>query len=292
MESKTATQGFFGGVNVTALLPQKDFVVSIDLFGDPQPGVYKFLELQRGLQTVVVGEHDYVPNTDSGFPMCRNMAPLTRFLHGQKGLEIGGPSELMRGLGIYTDPAHLDNMHLFTAPGPYIVRDKTSSGNTFFGDAENMGFIKPESYDFVFSSHMLEHTVNPLQILKQMASVIKPGGHCVVVLPFKDLTFDHRRPTTDFQHLLQHYKNKSTEQDSIMDHVTPELLQQYDFTRDIPAGNPTQFFERCKLNPQNRLFHIHVFNFELLAQCFEFIGFNPVYFQLVGMNQIVVAQKH
>jgi len=138
---------------------------------------------------------------------------------------------------------------------------------------------------------MLEHTVNPLKILMEMTRVIKKGGHCIVVLPFKDATFDHRRPTTLFKHLWNHFQENHSENDSIMDHITPELLAQYDFSRDLPAGGPTAFVERCKLNHENRYFHVHVFDFDLIARCLEFAGFVPVYAQLVGINQIVVGLK-
>ncbi len=283
----------FGGQDVTTLIPVKGgFTVNVALLGDPQPNVYKFLDICRnGSQTVVVGEHDYVASVTDGVPMCRHFAPLTRFLKNCKGLEIAGPSEVMRPLQIYVDPAHLDNMHLFTKPGLFVVPGKTSPGMTFYGDASDMSFIKPESYDFVFSSHMLEHTVNPLKILKEMTRVIKSGGHCVLVLPFKDLTFDHRRPITKFQHLLEHFEKNDTEQDSIMDHVTPELLAQYDFSRDFPAVGPRELIARCKQNAANRLFHVHVFDFALISQCMEFAGLQAVYFQLHDINQVVVGIK-
>jgi hypothetical protein len=76
-----------------------------------------------------------------------------------------------------------------------------------------------------------------------------------------------------------------------MDHVTPELLEQYDFVRDAPAVNKEFFTQRCRDNKNNRMLHIHVFDFELIEECLLFCGFKPVYSQLFDMHQIVCGRK-
>ena len=40
-----------------------------------------------------------------------------------------------------------------------------------------------ESLDFVFSSHCLEHIVDPVKSVKEMRRVLKKGGHLVIILP-------------------------------------------------------------------------------------------------------------
>ena len=44
-----------------------------------------------------------------------------------------------------------------------------------------------ESYDAVHSSHCLEHMLNPNDALREWWSLIKPGGHLVLVVPDEDL---------------------------------------------------------------------------------------------------------
>ena len=295
--SHSKTKLIFGNTDVTHLLEscEEKFVVNVTTFGDPLPGVYKFLRVFRDGVCVVVGEHDVVENINTIFeniPSSQQLAPIPNGIIFQKtGLEIGGPTECLQGLGVYIAPRKLDNMHLLSKPGPFrLLENGPVLGTTFKGDAVNMQFIKPESYDFVFASHVLEHIVNPLKALEEIWRLLPTGGHCILVLPYKQRTFDHRRPTTLFEELQQHFAENRSEE-SVMDHVTPELLDVYDFSRDLPAGNRVSFFERCKKNFENRMFHVHVFDFALICQCLEFSGFRPIYFQLCGIHQVVIGQK-
>jgi ADP-heptose:LPS heptosyltransferase/SAM-dependent methyltransferase len=44
-----------------------------------------------------------------------------------------------------------------------------------------------DTFDFVFSSHYLEHVKNPVGILREWFRVIRPGGNLVLYLPHRDL---------------------------------------------------------------------------------------------------------
>lgn len=55
------------------------------------------------------------------------------------------------------------------------------------GDAQIMGGAADESFDFVFSSHCLEHLRDPEEGLKNWFRVLKPGGHLVITVPDEDL---------------------------------------------------------------------------------------------------------
>lgn len=52
-------------------------------------------------------------------------------------------------------------------------------------DASNLPF-ETEALDFVFSSHMLEHVVDPLAVLREAWRCLKPGGYLVLYLPHAD----------------------------------------------------------------------------------------------------------
>lgn len=54
-------------------------------------------------------------------------------------------------------------------------------------DAQTMRGIAMESFDFVHSSHCLEHMQNPLMALSAWWSVLRPGGHMIVLVPDEDL---------------------------------------------------------------------------------------------------------
>lgn len=55
------------------------------------------------------------------------------------------------------------------------------------GDAQYMKGVDDNIYDFVYSSHCLEHMVDPSVALQNWWRILKPGGHLVIVVPDEDL---------------------------------------------------------------------------------------------------------
>jgi SAM-dependent methyltransferase len=55
------------------------------------------------------------------------------------------------------------------------------------GDATFMAGVEDESYDFVYSSHALEHVDSPEVALQNWWRILKPGGHLIVGVPDEDL---------------------------------------------------------------------------------------------------------
>lgn len=53
-------------------------------------------------------------------------------------------------------------------------------------DANNLNIFASESFDAIFSSHTLEHMVDPLVTLKEWWRLIKVGGFLVLYLPHKE----------------------------------------------------------------------------------------------------------
>lgn len=78
------------------------------------------------------------------------------------------------------------------------------------GDAQIMAGVPDEEYDFVHSSHCLEHLVDPREGLSNWLRVVHPGGYLIVTVPDEDLyeqgifpsTFngDHKWTFTIFKH--------------------------------------------------------------------------------------------
>ena len=70
------------------------------------------------------------------------------------------------------------------------------------GDAQMMASVPDNSYDFVHSSHCLEHLVDPYEGLRNWFRILKPNGHIIVTIPDEDLyergvfpsrsNFDHK----------------------------------------------------------------------------------------------------
>jgi SAM-dependent methyltransferase len=55
------------------------------------------------------------------------------------------------------------------------------------GDAQYMSSVKDETYDFVHSSHCLEHLVDPIISFSNWIRICKPGGHIVTCIPDEDI---------------------------------------------------------------------------------------------------------
>ena len=54
------------------------------------------------------------------------------------------------------------------------------------GDANRISEFVTKKYDFVFSSHTLEHMDDPYEALREWFRLLKPGGVMVIVVPDED----------------------------------------------------------------------------------------------------------
>jgi SAM-dependent methyltransferase len=86
------------------------------------------------------------------------------------GLDIGGGTD---SLGLYVE--------LFPLITKVIVYDEPQ------GDAQFLDNVADNSFDFVYSSHCLEHLNDPYEAMRNWIRVVKPGGHLIVDVPDEDL---------------------------------------------------------------------------------------------------------
>jgi SAM-dependent methyltransferase len=81
------------------------------------------------------------------------------------------------------------------------------------GDADFIThYREAHAYDAVHSSHCLEHMVDPVNALNEWWSLIKPGGHLVLVVPDEDLYEQGTWPSrfnADHKHTFRLNKKKS-----------------------------------------------------------------------------------
>lgn len=75
-------------------------------------------------------------------------------------------------------------------------------------DADKLPF-EDNSFNFLVSAHMLEHSPNPLKELREWCRVLKTGGNLIILLPHGLRTFDKGRSFTSYEHLLDDYKNNA-----------------------------------------------------------------------------------
>jgi SAM-dependent methyltransferase len=200
---------------------------------------------------------------------------------GKSGIEIGGPSAVFANRGIfpvYPLVACLDNVNFsstttWPAGGSssaiYRYNNGTQHGTQYIAEATSMGKLASDSYDFVISSHMLEHTANPVLVLIECERILKEYGTIAFVLPNKKFTFDHRRPVTTIAHLIADFEAGTEEND--LTHL-PEILLLHDLMRDPDAGDNVEFKNRCLRNFENRCMHHHVFDVSLAVELLNYIG--------------------
>jgi len=72
------------------------------------------------------------------------------------------------------------------------------------GDAEEMAGVTDQSFNFVYSSHNLEHLYNVEKALLNWWRILKAGGYLILFLPHRDL-FEKRRTLPSSVHDHRHY---------------------------------------------------------------------------------------
>ena len=200
---------------------------------------------------------------------------------GKSGIEIGGPSQVFARRGIfpvYPLVGNLDNCNfssktvwegLVKQGKNFLFDPNKPAGQQYIVDATAMDALPSKAYDFVLSSHMLEHTANPILALLQWKRLVRDNGTLVLLLPNKCRTFDHRRPVTTMEHLISDFNAGTTEDD--LTHL-PEILALHDLELDPEAGDMDAFKERSTRNFGNRCLHHHVFDAHLAAALVEYVG--------------------
>ncbi|HEY7232003.1 MAG TPA: class I SAM-dependent methyltransferase [Pseudolabrys sp.] len=78
-----------------------------------------------------------------------------------------------------------DSLHQFVELFPLIenvfVYDKAQ------GDAQKLDNVDDAAFDFLFSSHCLEHVYDPVEAMSNWLRVVRSGGHLVICVPDEDL---------------------------------------------------------------------------------------------------------
>ncbi len=217
------------------------------------------------------------------------------------GLEIGGASGIFGRRGympIYPLADRIDNCNFSSntvwkgsiGEGNTFVYDKKkAAGRQFITEASDLSCIADCSYDFVLSSHCIEHLANPLKGLHEWVRVLKKDGLLVLVVPHKDGTFDHRRLVTSLTHLIQDFESEVGEGD--LAHLE-EILEFHDLSRDPGAGDFESFRERSMRNIENRCLHQHVFDTRLAVSVVDYMKLQILAVELfLPYHIVIVARK-
>ena len=154
------------------------------------------------------------------------------FVEGKHGLEIGGPTDVFQGwrspsrcywtsapLPIYDRIGILDNCNfrdttMWGVHGDtYRFSPVRPPGKIIIAEGTSIQQIQGSTYDFILSSHNLEHFANPVKALLEWKRITRPEGALILVLPHFEQTFDHRRKPTPVDHMVDDYSRDVGEDD-------------------------------------------------------------------------------
>lgn len=238
---------------------------------------------------------------------CFNLA--LSLVEGKRGLEIGGPTAVFKGwrapsrlhglfapLPIYDRVGSLDNCN-FSGETIWGIHDRTyrfsplrPPGKTIIAEGTDISPVAAGIYDFILSSHNLEHFANPVKALKEWQRITRPGGALILVLPDYRKTFDHRRTPTPVEHMLHDYARDMGEGDTT--HVA-EVVQLHDLAIDgfLKTGTLGEFRARCANNVSNRMMHHHVFDESNSRELLTRIGLEVLALELSLPYHIVILAR-
>ena len=213
---------------------------------------------------------------------------VKNFVKDKQGIEIGGPSKVFNDIiKVYTIAKQVDGCNFSTstiwqgniaAGGPYTY-DGNTLGCQFINDATDLNSIESCKYDFLLSSHCLEHIANPIKALKEWHRVLKNGGLMVLVLPNPEFTMDHKRMRTSFQHLVGDFENNTQESD--ITHIQ-EAIDNVDLSRVflLNGNGATMSYESHVSeswdNSKLRTMHHHVYSDEVVYELLKYSGFRLI----------------
>lgn len=200
-------------------------------------------------------------------------------LRDKSGIEFGGPTEL------FSVPHY--GMHLYphvNLDGGNIIKNnyfQSNLGSNFlYGeklgrqydvDCTNEDQLKKlKKYDFVVSSHAIEHFANPIYTLKLWEKyILKSGSYILTIIPDYQYCFDRNRPLTSMDHLIADYVEDIGEDDKTHIEEQKEL-------HDWSYGGHPQFYDLCEINHLTRVVHHHTFTIELVEELFSYCGFKKI----------------
>jgi predicted SAM-dependent methyltransferase len=199
----------------------------------------------------------------------------------KNGIEIGGPSgTFSKGnpLPIYNVVKSLDNVNFSSdnfwskieGGNNFIFDENKLPGRQFIDDAVQLSGIEDEQYEFILSSHVLEHVANPIRALFEWGRVLKTGGALLIIVPDRRYTYDRKRPLTTFNHIIEDYLNQVQEDDST--HLE-EILKLHDLSNDWTVDSFESHRERTLNNKNTRIAHHHTFDMQLIKDLTNYCGF-------------------
>lgn len=195
------------------------------------------------------------------------------------GLEIGGSTHNSFGLNTL-NVDYSDDMNTVFKQAEYKLCGEAMKVD-IVANGDNIP-VQDESYDFIISSHVIEHIFDPIKALKEWYRIIKRGGYIYTIAPITEFIPNETRPTTTLKELLQRHDGTISE-DIILKKVVED--------NDVILGSA--IIEGILYDTKHG--HWTVFDLNLLLQICEYLNYKVTHVQIqddkVGNGFTVVIQK-
>ncbi len=130
---------------------------------------------------------------------------INKYLYGLNGIEIGGSG---KSFGLESQKGSYANVDIIDAETRAKNKGwKTSQLVNILSPGDELPF-KDNVFDYVFSSHVIEHFYDPIKAIKEWYRILKKGGYIFMIIPHKERTFDRNRDLTSFIELMNRHENK------------------------------------------------------------------------------------
>lgn len=122
--------------------------------------------------------------------------------------------------------------------GPFLISPDASGWEYKNGDAQYLAGVDDESFDYVYSSHCLEHMVDVRVALRSWFRVVRKGGYLIIAVPERDL-YEKRlrlpsRWNIDHKHMFLIGRAES-----------PDTLDLVEEIRESLSNYEIQYVKRC-----------------------------------------------
>jgi GT2 family glycosyltransferase/glycosyltransferase involved in cell wall biosynthesis/SAM-dependent methyltransferase len=194
------------------------------------------------------------------------------------GIEIGA---LQRALEI---PPHANVVYVDRLETEELVRHYPELGKQhitpadIIDDAETLGSILNEQYDFCIANHVLEHMRNPVGALLAWLRILKPGGVLYLSVPDIVNPLDTGRKLTGLDHIQRDYDMVQEREDY------EHFLEYFKFCHKLASPDEIEKIAHENFE-RNYSIHYHTFNSQSLEQLFSWlISGNPGLFRILEIH--------
>jgi SAM-dependent methyltransferase len=142
----------------------------------------------------------------------KNLELVRRYLHGLRGIEIGASG---KKYGLDNQQGAYANVDVIDAHTRARNKGwKESQLVNILSSGDDLPF-KDGVFDYVFSSHVIEHFFDPIRAIREWFRVVREGGYVFMIIPHKERTYDRNREMTHHAELMERHRSAISHADYI-----------------------------------------------------------------------------